>query len=151
MSISPTFYVRLFCTKVSRKDFFVLTFKVWNFLAQEYRRKCAHKMLVKLTLGLWLFTVFSLVCVITMSLLVYSCFAVKSLYPAISFFPQNMLCWKTISFFSFQNKQTNKKLSFFAIKNFFSGRNVETAQFWSAIWQKRISDETGSKLRDRKK
>ncbi len=29
---------------------FVLTFFVWIFLAQKYWRKCAHKMLVKLTL-----------------------------------------------------------------------------------------------------
>jgi hypothetical protein len=48
-SILPTFYVRLFHTKVSRKAFFVLAVKVQHFIGKEYRRKCAYKMLVKLT------------------------------------------------------------------------------------------------------
>ncbi len=41
-----------FHTKVSLKAFFVLTFKVWTFLAQQYWHKFAPKMLVKLTEGL---------------------------------------------------------------------------------------------------
>jgi hypothetical protein len=46
MLISPTFYARLFCAKVLR--FLCLHFRFE--LAQEYWRKCAHKMLVKLTI-----------------------------------------------------------------------------------------------------
>jgi hypothetical protein len=38
LSISPTFYARLFRTKVSRESF-VLRFKVCTFLAQKYWRK----------------------------------------------------------------------------------------------------------------
>ncbi len=49
-SISPTFYMRLFRTKVLRKDFCA-----WSigklFLAQGNWRQCANKMLVKLTKG----------------------------------------------------------------------------------------------------
>ncbi len=52
MSISPTFYGRLFCTKVSRQACLYLHFRFELFLAQEYWRKFAHKMLVKLTTGL---------------------------------------------------------------------------------------------------
>ncbi len=47
VSISPTFYAQLFCTKVSREAFFVLYIELY--LVKEYWRKCAHKMLVKLT------------------------------------------------------------------------------------------------------
>ncbi len=56
VSISPTFYARLFCAKVWMKvwfePFFYLHFKFELFLAQEYWRKCSHTMLVKLTTGL---------------------------------------------------------------------------------------------------
>ncbi len=45
VSISRTFYVRLFRTIVS----LYLHFRFALFLALEYWRKCAHKMLVKLT------------------------------------------------------------------------------------------------------
>jgi hypothetical protein len=31
------------------RSLFILAFKVWTFLTQKYWRKCAHKMLVKLT------------------------------------------------------------------------------------------------------
>jgi hypothetical protein len=48
-SILPTFYVRLFRTKVFGKAFFVLEVCVILFLAQGNWRKCAYKMLVKLT------------------------------------------------------------------------------------------------------
>jgi hypothetical protein len=47
VSISPTFYARHFHTKVLPKAFFSSE----NFFAQEYWRKCAHKILVKLTKG----------------------------------------------------------------------------------------------------
>ncbi len=47
VSISPTFYARLFHMKVSLKAFFTLL--EWTFFAQEYWRKFTHKMLVKLT------------------------------------------------------------------------------------------------------
>jgi hypothetical protein len=50
-SISPTFYARLFCTKVLPEAFFVLAVKVKILLTQEYWRKCAYKMLMKLTPG----------------------------------------------------------------------------------------------------
>ncbi len=49
MSISPTFYARLFCTKILCEAFFNLHFKFDLLLAKEFWRKCAHKMLVKLT------------------------------------------------------------------------------------------------------
>jgi hypothetical protein len=49
VSISPTFYSHLFFHKSFAQSFFVFTFQVWTFLAQEFWRKCAHKMLVKLT------------------------------------------------------------------------------------------------------
>jgi hypothetical protein len=49
VSISPTFYARLFCTKVLRQAFLYLHFRFELFLAQEYWRKCTHKMLVKMT------------------------------------------------------------------------------------------------------
>jgi hypothetical protein len=48
-SISPTFYARLFSTKVWREAFLSLHFRFDLFLAKEYWRKCARKMLVKLT------------------------------------------------------------------------------------------------------
>jgi hypothetical protein len=51
VSISPTFYARLFRAKVSHKAFLHLHFRFELFLAQEYWRKCAQKMLVKLTKG----------------------------------------------------------------------------------------------------
>jgi hypothetical protein len=52
MSISPTFYARLFVTKVLRESFLNLHFRFeLFFFAQEYWSKCAHKMLVKLTIG----------------------------------------------------------------------------------------------------
>jgi hypothetical protein len=48
VSISTTFFALLFCKKVSLEAF--KAFEGLNFfLAQEYRRKCAHKMLVELT------------------------------------------------------------------------------------------------------
>ncbi len=47
--ISPTFYPRLFCTKVLCKAFLYLHFRFELLLAKEYWRKCAYKMLVKLT------------------------------------------------------------------------------------------------------
>ncbi len=49
VSISPTFYPRLFRTKVSRVAFLYFHFRFELILAQKYLRKCAHKMLVKLT------------------------------------------------------------------------------------------------------
>jgi hypothetical protein len=48
-SISPTFYELLFRMKVFHEAFLTLHFRFVLFLAQEYLRKCAHKMLVKLT------------------------------------------------------------------------------------------------------
>ncbi len=51
VSISPTFYAPLFRTKVLRQAFLYLNFRFELFLAQEYWRKCAHEMLVKLTTG----------------------------------------------------------------------------------------------------
>ncbi len=48
-SISPTFYAQLFCTKVLRAAFLHVNFRFKLFLVQEYWRKCAQKMLVKLT------------------------------------------------------------------------------------------------------
>jgi hypothetical protein len=47
--ISPTFYARLFCTKVLREASLNLHFRFELFLVQEYWRKWAHKLLVKLT------------------------------------------------------------------------------------------------------
>ncbi len=51
VSISPTFYGRLFCTKVLQEAFLYIHFRFEHILAQEYQRKCAHKMVVKLTPG----------------------------------------------------------------------------------------------------
>jgi hypothetical protein len=51
-SISSTFYARLFRTKVSCEAFLCLRCRFELLLAQEYRRKCAFIMLVKLTPGL---------------------------------------------------------------------------------------------------
>ncbi len=48
VSISPT-YARFICTKVSRQAFLYLHVRFELFLVQEYWRKCACKMLVKLT------------------------------------------------------------------------------------------------------
>jgi hypothetical protein len=39
-----------FCTKVLRKAFLYLDYRFKLFLSQEYWCKCAHKMLVKLTI-----------------------------------------------------------------------------------------------------
>ncbi len=50
-SISPTFYARLFRTKVSREAFLCLPWRLNFLFAQEYWRNCANKMLVKLTPG----------------------------------------------------------------------------------------------------
>jgi hypothetical protein len=50
-SISPKIYALLFRTKVLCEPFLYLYFKLKLFLAQEYWRKCALKMLVKLTTG----------------------------------------------------------------------------------------------------
>jgi hypothetical protein len=52
VSISPTFYARLYCTKVSREAFLCFHFRFELFLAQEYWCKWAHKILVKSTTGL---------------------------------------------------------------------------------------------------
>jgi hypothetical protein len=49
VSISPTFYALLFCTKVLREVFWYIHYKFELLLAQNYWRKCAQKMLVKLT------------------------------------------------------------------------------------------------------
>ncbi len=49
VKISPNFYKQLFRTKVLRAAFLYLNFRFELFLEQEYWRKCAHKMLVKLT------------------------------------------------------------------------------------------------------
>jgi hypothetical protein len=49
VSISPAFYVRLILAKVLGEAFSHLHFRFELFLAQEYWRKCARKMLVKLT------------------------------------------------------------------------------------------------------
>ncbi len=54
VSISPTFNARLFRTKVLREPLLCLHLRFELFLAQEYWRKCAHKMLVKLTTSQWL-------------------------------------------------------------------------------------------------
>ncbi len=51
VSILPTFYTRLFRTKVLREAFLYLNFRFELLLAKEYWRKCAYKMLVKLTPG----------------------------------------------------------------------------------------------------
>ncbi len=56
VSISPTFYARLFRTKVSREAFLYLHYRFELFLAKEYWRKCARKMLVKLTTDLYFFS-----------------------------------------------------------------------------------------------
>ncbi len=48
---SPTFYGWLFRSKVSSAAFLYLDFMFELYLAQDYWRKCAHKMLVKLTLA----------------------------------------------------------------------------------------------------
>ncbi len=50
VSISPTFYARIFCTKVLH-NFLYLHSRFKLFLMQEYWLKYAHKMLVKLTKG----------------------------------------------------------------------------------------------------
>ncbi len=50
VSISPTFYVRLFCTKVSHKAFLYLHFRIDLFLAKNIGANAlAHKTLMKLT------------------------------------------------------------------------------------------------------
>ncbi len=51
VSISPSFYARVFSTKVFHKAFLYLYLRFEHFLAQEYRSKCAHNMLGKLTIG----------------------------------------------------------------------------------------------------
>ncbi len=51
VSISPSFYARAFSTKVFHKAFLYLYLRFEHFLAQEYRSKCAHNMLVNLTIG----------------------------------------------------------------------------------------------------
>jgi hypothetical protein len=51
-SISSTFYTRLFSTKVSRKAFLCLKYRLNFLLTQGNWRNCALKMLVKLTQGL---------------------------------------------------------------------------------------------------
>jgi hypothetical protein len=43
VSISPTFYASLFRTKVSRKAFLYLHFRLELILGQEYWRKCTLK------------------------------------------------------------------------------------------------------------
>jgi hypothetical protein len=48
-SISPTFYARLFCTKVSREAFLFLQLRLNFLFAQEYWCNCTNKMFVKLT------------------------------------------------------------------------------------------------------
>ncbi len=49
VSISPTFSARFFRTKVLRASFLHLNLRYELFLAQEYWRKCSHRMLVKKT------------------------------------------------------------------------------------------------------
>jgi hypothetical protein len=51
VSISPTFYALLFRTEVLREAFLNLHFRFELLLAKEYWRKCAYKMLAKLTTG----------------------------------------------------------------------------------------------------
>jgi hypothetical protein len=51
VSISPTFYARLFRTKVLHKAFLYLNFRYELLWAKKYWHKCAYKMLVKLTRG----------------------------------------------------------------------------------------------------
>ncbi len=51
VSISSTFYTQLFHMKVLHKAILYLHFRLELLLAQEYWRKCAHIMLVKLTQG----------------------------------------------------------------------------------------------------
>jgi hypothetical protein len=50
MSISPTFYARIYGRKVLHVYFLCLHYRFELFLAQKYWLKCAHKMLVKLTI-----------------------------------------------------------------------------------------------------
>ena len=49
MSISPTFYEQLFCTKVFCTAFMCLQFGFVIFWQKKIGAKAAHKMLVKLT------------------------------------------------------------------------------------------------------
>jgi hypothetical protein len=49
VSISPTFYARLFRMKVLREAFLYLHIRFELLLVKENSRKCAYKMLVKLT------------------------------------------------------------------------------------------------------
>ena len=49
VSISPTFYMRLFCTKVFFAAFLSLKFVFVIFWQMEIGKKAAHNMLVKLT------------------------------------------------------------------------------------------------------
>ena len=51
VSISPTFYERLFCTKVFRAAFLYLHCRFKLFRCKEIGAKAARKMLVKLTQG----------------------------------------------------------------------------------------------------
>ncbi len=80
MSISPTFYARVFCTKVLCEAFLYSHLRFELFLAQEYWDKCSYKMLVKLTTGVNLANVF-------WAGFLYECYASKFLYSV-------LLCWK---------------------------------------------------------
>ncbi len=51
VSISPTLYAQLFCTKVLQKAFLYYTFQVCTFWAQGYWQKNARQVLVKLAPG----------------------------------------------------------------------------------------------------
>jgi hypothetical protein len=51
VSISPTFYKQLFCTKVFCAAFMCLQFEFVIFWRKDLGTKAAHKMLVKLTPG----------------------------------------------------------------------------------------------------
>jgi len=51
-SISPTFYEQLFYRYFGAKELQRRTFQLGNFWRQNIGKKCAGKMLMKLTLGL---------------------------------------------------------------------------------------------------
>jgi len=53
VSISSTFYVRLFCTKELCANFLLLLFGFVTFWQKNIGTKVEHKMLIKLTPGIW--------------------------------------------------------------------------------------------------
>jgi len=51
VSISSTFYERIFCQNFGAKNYKAETFGFETFWQKDISEKCAHKMLMKLTLG----------------------------------------------------------------------------------------------------